>query len=786
MVMDFLKSKLSIFIVLLVLLAAHIIQLSPFFLQKLLPFPGDILVGFYFPWNSGGFTGFDPFTQFKAQNTVDVIKQMYPWRDFAFEMIKKGEWPLWNPYSFSGMPLIANLQSAVFFPGHAISLFTSSISGWIFIIVGELLFFSWTSYLFLRSQKISQWASLFGAIVLSNLAYITLWHEQLVISESLLFLPLILLLVNRFAVDRKRINLLFVSFLLTFCVFGGHAQTGIYVFVIYFFFALYKRVGILNIGIFSGLPVIFSAVQLLPSVEAYLLSAREGAITKQLFEPYIFPWKSMVTLVAPDFFGHPTTRNEWFRDYREFSTYIGLTPFIFSVMAVLISKIKKELKFFVFLAVFGLLFSTWPMVFIFDIFNIPILSSGVPARMIFVFQFSLGVLSAYGFEHFQTNLKSKSSTWSIAIVGFFLFSIWVFAVLEKTHFSVTRNNLIIPSAIFICTVVLIFVKRFGWRITNLVLVTLVFLTVFQTAFFVQKFITFSPPKFVFPEHPILSWLQNNGSERFFGGGTASITYDFSVYYRLYDSQGYDSMYPKRYGEFVAAAVDGKIPMIIPRSDAFLNDWQNKFTQRALNLTGTKYLVDKRDQIATNWEPKTDIFENDSVGLLWQNSKWKVYENKFSLPRFQLIGKFEKIHSKEKIIERLYSDNFDYKKVIVLEKDPKDVILPSSHSEIEVLSNTPNEIIVKTMADKPQLLFVSDNFYPGWLATIDGQKTEILRANYTFRAISVPAGSHQIIMRYVPISFVFGLLISLSSWSVSLAIIFYLLFRDKFDQYVKRS
>src|SRR5438128_2442726 len=90
--------------------------------RGLLPFPGDLLVSYYFPWNSGGFLGFDRWTTHKDVIAMDVVRQMYPWKTLAFDLVKNGQFPLWNPYNFSGTPLLANLQSSIFFPGSLLFL----------------------------------------------------------------------------------------------------------------------------------------------------------------------------------------------------------------------------------------------------------------------------------------------------------------------------------------------------------------------------------------------------------------------------------------------------------------------------------------------------------------------------------------------------------------------------------------------------------------------------------------------------------------------------------------
>ena len=52
------------------------------------------------------------------------------------------------------------------------------------------------------------------------------------------------------------------------------------------------------------------------------------------------------------------------------------------------------------------------------------------------------------------------------------------------------------------------------------------------------------------------------------------------------------------------------------------------------------------------------------------------------------------------------------------------------------------------------------YYPGWQAFIDGEKTQIFQANYLFQAIQVPAGSHEVVFKFRPLSFFIGAIVSL--------------------------
>jgi uncharacterized membrane protein YfhO len=67
--------------------------------------------------------------------------------------------------------------------------------------------------------------------------------------------------------------------------------------------------------------------------------------------------------------------------------------------------------------------------------------------------------------------------------------------------------------------------------------------------------------------------------------------------------------------------------------------------------------------------------------------------------------------------------------------------------------------VEVDARAPCILVLSDAYYPGWKAKIDGETTEIFPAYYAFRGVLVPAGKHTVEYIYFPLSLKIGLLIS---------------------------
>ena len=56
---------------------------------------------------------------------------------------------------------------------------------------------------------------------------------------------------------------------------------------------------------------------------------------------------------------------------------------------------------------------------------------------------------------------------------------------------------------------------------------------------------------------------------------------------------------------------------------------------------------------------------------------------------------------------------------------------------------------------PGWLVLADVWYPGWTCTVDGQPVDVLRADYVFRAVAIPAGEHRLTFTFAPRSYAIG-------------------------------
>ena len=146
-----------------------------------------------------------------------------------------------------------------------------------------------------------------------------------------------------------------------------------------------------------------------------------------------------------------------------------------------------------------------------------------------------------------------------------------------------------------------------------------------------------------------------------------------------------------------------------------------------------------------WETK------DRNVLIYKDDKFELYKNTKALSRASLFYSVEVIKDDNKILERFYSENFDFRKTLILDEEPGINGIEVGSGSASFVLDKPNKIVIDVKTDTQGLLFLSDNFYLGWKATVNGKPAKIYRADYTFRAVSVPAGESTVEFTYKPLS-----------------------------------
>jgi hypothetical protein len=172
--------------------------------------------------------------------------------------------------------------------------------------------------------------------------------------------------------------------------------------------------------------------------------------------------------------------------------------------------------------------------------------------------------------------------------------------------------------------------------------------------------------------------------------------------------------------------------------------------RLYDFLGVRYVLGSPD-ITLDWNKFELAFDGDR--------RVKVYRNETAMPRAFVVQQATVVGSQEEAWDAIHEAGFDPATRVVLEGG-RPLEGDPTGSTVRVERYDPDRIDLAVDSTAGGYLVLSDPFYPGWQAKVDGRPAEILRANYAFRAVAMPAGSHTVSMAFHPGSWYAGLAISL--------------------------
>lgn len=99
------------------------------------------------------------------------------------------------------------------------------------------------------------------------------------------------------------------------------------------------------------------------------------------------------------------------------------------------------------------------------------------------------------------------------------------------------------------------------------------------------------------------------------------------------------------------------------------------------------------------------------------------------------------------LKTIFDEDYIYSSKVTLEKEANNKQNISGKFDTKIINYSDNSFGVKVNSTNEGLLFVSNTFYPGWSATVNGKSEEILKANYTFQAVPIQKGESIVAFEY---------------------------------------
>ncbi len=158
-------------------------------------------------------------------------------------------------------------------------------------------------------------------------------------------------------------------------------------------------------------------------------------------------------------------------------------------------------------------------------------------------------------------------------------------------------------------------------------------------------------------------------------------------------------------------------------------------------------------------------------------KFYVYRNPDALPRVFWVGRVEVAEGGDAALDAVLDPGFDYATAVVLEEgapveEGAATAATSADVRLAEYDESSGDLLVRTRTSQAGVLVMSEPYYPERQVWIDGQPARLLRANVAFSAVALPAGEHEVEVRYVPVSFYRGAWISLGSVAICAGLALY--------------
>ncbi len=700
----------------------------------------------------------------------DLIDQHYMFQGFISRTLGDDDSLWWSPNIMGGYPVIADPLSALFYPPNLLMhlLVPRDFLPYLALELQATLHFLLAAvgtFLLARMLTGSNAGGIVAGLTWAFGSYFV-WHlPHLSPISTLSWLPWILL-AYAMAIRHGSLVWTGLAALATgVMMLAGHAMTILQISYLLIGFSVVLAVlrwGLpwferlrpaIVAGVALALGAGIAAIQLLPGWQLSGISERADFGFSEAADSSFAPYWSITALI-PNFFSVFDPGEYWAAgDPAETNLYMGLIPLALAAIGIVGSKLSDRRTTLLILAgtIVAMLLSfgtfAWPFQIAYD------LLPGFdrvrrPATFIAFAQFGIALLAAFGVkaltEPTGDPLWSRLSRW-LGIGAALVLGMAAFAsVLMVTTIGEPAQQQFVGiiSGAIIAGVVLvagfaIARSRQGFYLSGGTAIALLIALVAVDLGSAHKAATYQNEEMPPNQYVGEDWVYGQGDDlvptlreltkvddpyRILPVGTASVWANGPFVWDLHSASGYITLCPLEYCELLEVA-------------------QSDPTSPIAGLLNIRYLVTDEDLEERFGEHVADRLELAHDG--WT----PVYANPNALTRVWTTTSVT-ILDEEDVLAHLVDNPERIGEEVVL-SDPDAPVTEagddSGQAEIQSYDNT--RVVVDASMPDDGYLFVADTWYPGWSASIDGEETEIFRANHAFRAVHVPAGNHEVEFSY---------------------------------------
>jgi hypothetical protein len=707
------------------------------------------------------------------------------------QALRAGQYPLWNPYVFTGMPSFASgaYNPLIYPPDWPVALVQKvlPLPGVSWMLLYYFLAGLGT-YLLAR-----YWGASHAAAIVAGVAFMATpnlvangahGHGSQMVNEA--YLPWMLWLASRLWKDGRWSDTATLALLVGFQLLRGHVQIAYYGWLaigLYSLFEFARRVPapggarevggrVFQLAVALVLGFALSSFFALPIREYAQYSIRGdangGGVTYQYATSWSLGLIETLTFLVPGALGFGGATYWGSMPFTDFPNYMGLAILLCAFLAVAAGKRRFEVSFLLVLSVFALLvaFGRNSVVYNFLFEHMPYFNKfRVPVMILILLQLAVAVLAALGLTAVAEAAKDPAQgprmrMWTGLLLGLTALAFLTGAMGDWWREAYTRAASagrpgMTPPAI-----------DAGYRsmTSDLVRVTLLAMVALGALFTMLRgwikpgvAIALVGVVTLFDLLPIDTRLMADviGPQTVLtAAGERDDVVDFLVgqkkqgEFRVFPVREFQS---NRYAGFGIASLGGYHAAKPRLYQSFLDADSGRAVQSpiAWRLLNVRYIV------YPGLLPPT-------MGLteVFRGQQDVVYEFPGALPRATLVPSFRVVPHEQQVA--LFADpTSDPASVTLLSEDPG--IKPVPGGTVTIDDYGLNRVKLTTDTPGPSILRLADLSFPGWKVTIDGKPAKGLTADYLVRAVAVPAGKHAVVWEFHDPAFELGLRISIGAF-----------------------
>ncbi len=733
----------------------------------------------------------------------DTLAEHIPAKHFLVTSFQAtGEIPLWCPYLFSGSPFVPDIQVAIFYPPHLPLLWLPEqhigmVLSW--LVVAHLLLAGWGMYAYARTQNLGQLGALVAAV---GFMFAPKWLAHLIaaghyILIGLAWLPWILLTLERAIEKTSLLSATIAGVLFGLMVLGTQPQWTFYAGLFIAVWTLgpaLQQAGALDpvsqprpllrvlacwagFGLWTALlGILLASIQLLPTMEAARFSTRANGVA--VHETLLGSLRPILL-----FFGPTLIPNPWNLAWEDRGC-MAVTWFAAALVAPWFGSRRVRFQagvtaLMLFAATVGVillqalpgfsLFRQHPRILVVASFPLALLA-GTTTDLLFA-----------GAERtVEQRLRVRRTFMLIAVAALILCGGIVLRERAKHAEVLFHPYWVVVPITFLLALILTQLTPvkpwFGW-VWGVLLCAELF------AFSAPLVDVCSEEELFAPAQSVLYLAEHAGHGRVLDiapdkegpetiGTPLGEGVPQALLHQIEAVKGYSPLDLLIYREYLQMmggqdkplrAIDGiyTFPILgnVPIKDRGL-----------LDLLGTKYLLlpAEAGSPGASWREVERDEHPFAFNFLQGGGRaplrpYVIYENLQVFPRAFVVPSACPAPPRAEMLSAMA--NTDFHALVLLqgyeENAPRgDATLPFRTAEI--VSYRPNRVVLRAAGDQPGFLVLTDPWYPGWKCALDGQDTKVYRANHLFRAVVLPAGSHEVTFTFEPAPYRLGERITLAT------------------------